>query len=524
MNDQKTLHQLLNLSAQKYPNRTAVEETQGDAITYQELNQLSDRLRDRLIHMGVRPGDRVGIYLRKSIDAVASIFGILKAGAVYVPVDPGAPPARNAFIFSDCTVKAILIENQFVERLSLELAGENYLPKLIVLDGIGGGNCLMGALDQDRTEKPPLPASIETTPDNLAYILYTSGSTGKPKGVMLSHRNALSFIDWCSEAFEPGESDRFSSHAPFHFDLSILDIYVPIKHGATLVLIEEEIGKDPIRLASLISDKQISVWYSTPSILSFLAQYGKLDRYDFPHLRLVLFAGEVFPIKHLRMLKNILLKPRYFNLYGPTETNVCTYFEIPVTIPENQTIPFPIGKACSHYTIKVIDDLGHEVGMGQTGELIAAGPGVMHGYWNLPEKTANAFLMDSSGQRWYKTGDIVVQDDDGNYLYLSRRDRMVKKRGYRIELGEIEAGLYRHPAIKEAAVVAIQNEDGIKIRAFLSHHEDNRPSIIELKQFCSNNLPAYMVPDIFSFLEFLPKTSTDKIDYQKLKEFSSVDA
>src|SRR5215216_566500 len=520
MNNEKTLHQLLVVSAQQYPDRIAVEETDEAAITYHDLNQLSDRLRDRLIHLGVCPGDRVGIYLRKSIDAVASIFGILKAGAVYVPVDPGAPPARNAYIFSDCTVKAVIIENRFVERLSAELASQNNLPTLLVLDGTGCGNYLKSALERANTDNATLPASFELPPDNLAYILYTSGSTGKPKGVMLSHQNALSFIDWCSEVFEPSEIDRFSSHAPFHFDLSILDIYVSLKHGATLVLVEEEIGKDPIRLARLISDKRISIWYSTPSILSFLAQYGRLDKYEFPDLRLVLFAGEVFPIKHLRMLKNLLPQPRYFNLYGPTETNVCTYFEVPAMILMDQTKPFPIGEACTHYMnrIKVVDEQGQDVGIGQMGELIAAGPGVMQGYWNLPEKTANAFLVDSSGQRWYKTGDVVVQDEDGNYLYVSRRDRMVKKRGYRIELGEIEAGLYRHPAIKEAAVVALQDDDGVKIRAFVSHHQDRRPSIIELKQFCAQNLPAYMMPDFFYFLDILPKTSTDKIDYQKLKE------
>jgi amino acid adenylation domain-containing protein len=524
MNDQKALSQLLVVTAQSFPERLAVEETQGGSITYRDLDQLSDRLRDRLINLGVRPGDRVGIYLRKSVDAVASIFGILKAGAAYVPVDPGAPPVRNAFIFSDCTVKAILVENQFVESLSTELASLKHVPALIVLDGTGGGNCLRSALDRSETNQPLQPVSIDISPDHLAYILYTSGSTGKPKGVMLSHLNALSFIDWCSDVFKPDENDRFSSHAPFHFDLSILDIYVPLKHGATLVLVEEEIGKDPIRLASLIAEKRISVWYSTPSILSFLAQYGKLDQYEFPDLRLVLFAGEVFPIKHLRMLKNILAKPRYFNLYGPTETNVCTFFEIPPVIPADHTVPFPIGKACSHYEIKLVDEQGLEVGMGQMGELIAAGPGVMNGYWNLPERTANAFLVDASGRRWYKTGDIVIQDEDGNYLYLSRRDRMVKKRGYRIELGEIEAGLYRHPVIKEAAVIALQNEDGVIIKAFVSHHSNSRPSIIELKQFCKQNLPAYMVPDVFSFVDALPKTSTDKIDYQKLKEFSFVDA
>ena len=518
MNNQKTLHQLLVLSAQKYPDRIAVEETDHGAITYHDLNQLSDRLRDRLIHLGVRPGDRVGIYLRKSVDAVASIFGILKAGAVYVPVDPGAPPARNAYILSDCTVKAILIENRFVEKLSAEFASQNELPTLLVLDGAGSGNYLKSVLERANTDNLTHPASFDLPTDNLAYILYTSGSTGKPKGVMLSHQNALSFIDWCSEAFEPSEIDRFSSHAPFHFDLSILDIYVSIKHGATLVLVEEEIGKDPIRLAPLISDKRISIWYSTPSILSFLAQYGRLDQYGFPDLRLVLFAGEVFPTKHLRMLKNLLPKPRYFNLYGPTETNVCTYFEIPATIPVDHTKPFPIGEACAHYRIKIVDELGQDVGNGQMGELIAAGPGVMQGYWNLPEKTANAFLVDSSGQRWYKTGDVVVQDEDGNYLYVSRRDRMVKKRGYRVELGEIEAGLYNHPDVKEAAVIAMSNEEnGVQIKAYLSFRSRQNPSRIELKRFCAETLPTYMIPDFFSFLDSLPKTSTDKIDYQKLK-------
>ena len=512
------LHQLLVLSAQKYPDRIAIEETEGGAITYQDLDQLSDRLGERLTNLGIRPGDRVGMYMRKSIDAVVSIFGILKAGAAYVPVDPGAPPARNAYILSDCTVKAILIEYQFVERLSAEFSGQNELPRLFILDGTGSGNYLKRALEQVKTDDLTHSVSFETSPDNLAYILYTSGSTGKPKGVMLSHQNALSFINWCSEVFEPSEIDRFSSHAPFHFDLSILDIYVSIKHGATLVLIGEEIGRDPIRLAPLISDKKISIWYSTPSILSFLAQYGRLDRYKFPDLRLVLFAGEVFPVKHLRTLKNQLNRPRYFNLYGPTETNVCTYFEIPATIPVDNTKPFPIGKACAHYRIKLVDERGQEVGIGQMGELIAAGPGVMQGYWNLPEKSRNAFLVDSSRQRWYKTGDIVIQNEDGNYLYVSRRDRMVKKRGYRVELGEIEAGLYSHPDIKEAAVIANSDEEnGVQIKAYLSFRGGQIPSRIELKQFCAENMPTYMIPDFFSFLDSLPKTSTDKIDYQKLK-------
>jgi acyl-coenzyme A synthetase/AMP-(fatty) acid ligase len=152
------------------------------------------------------------------------------------------------------------------------------------------------------------------------------------------------------------------------------------------------------------------------------------------------------------------------------------------------------------------------------GELIAAGPGVMQGYWNLPERSNNAFLVDSTGEAWYKTGDIVTQDENGDYLYLSRRDRMVKKRGYRVELGEIEAGLYKHPDVKEAAVIAISNEEsGVQIKAFLSFRNGETPSRIALKRFCAEVMPTYMIPDFFFFLNSLPETSTNKVDYQALQ-------
>jgi amino acid adenylation domain-containing protein len=520
----KALFEFLEHSAGIDPDQTAVIEPDQGSITYGELNALANQLRDRLCHLGVCRGDRVGIYLHKSIDSLAAILGILKTGAAYVPVDPGAPASRNAYILADCQVKAVVIESCFVNGLASEWGTGGDVSRFLILDRTGGGKYIKGMLDQAQLSMPISAGdSVNTSLDDLAYILYTSGSTGKPKGVMLTHRAAISFVDWCSEAFGPDPNDRFSSHAPFHFDLSILDIYLPIKHGASLVLISEEIGKDPVRLASLISESNISIWYSAPSILSFLAQYGRLEQYDYSSLRIVLFAGEVFPVKHLRALKKLIPNPRYFNLYGPTETNVCTFYEIPQIIPEDRMNPFPIGKACSNYRIRILDELGSEVPPGNEGELCASGAGMMIGYWDLPEKTAHAFLVDSSSNKWYKTGDIVFEGPDGNYIYVARRDRMVKKRGYRIELGEIEAGLYRHPAIKEAAVVALQNDDGVKIRAFVSHHKDSRPSIIELKQFCAQNLPAYMVPDLFSFLDFLPKTSTDKIDYQKLKEFSSTD-
>jgi acyl-coenzyme A synthetase/AMP-(fatty) acid ligase len=169
----------------------------------------------------------------------------------------------------------------------------------------------------------------------------------------------------------------------------------------------------------------------------------------------------------------------------------------------------------------VVGPEGREVRQGEEGELCVTGRGVMQGYWALPEQTANAFLTDETSTRWYKTGDIVIETQDGNYTYLGRRDRMVKRRGYRVELGEIEVALYRHPGIKEAAVVAKPNEElGVKITAFLSSRDAKRPSLIEIKRFCSEHLPLYMIPDVFSWHEALPKTSTDKTDYQRLKELA----
>jgi amino acid adenylation domain-containing protein len=521
------LHDLLGHAAQRYPDAVAVEESNRDGggasgITYRELERLSDRVRDRLRLQGVRPADRVGLYLRKSTDAVASTFGILKAGAAYVPVDPTAPASRNAYILDNCSVASVVVERRFEERLRAEMQALGRVPSLLVVDDVGAGRGLGSALDrEDRGAPAPAGPSSRPSSGDLAYILYTSGSTGKPKGVMLSHENALSFIDWCSETFVLSASDRCSSHAPFHFDLSILDIYLTLKHGATLVLVSEDLGKDPQRLAPYIADRRLSVWYSAPSILGLLAQYGNLGRLDLSALRLVLFAGEVFPVKHLRLLQAQIPNPRYFNLYGPTETNVCTFYEIPGRVPDERTEPYPIGGPCSHLRTRVVDPDGQSLPPGQEGELCVAGPGVMQGYWSFPEQTERAFLRDADGGRWYRTGDIVSEGPDGNYVFLGRRDRMVKRRGYRVELGEIESALYRHALVLEAAVVALPDaESGVRIKAFLTCRDGKRPTVIDLKAFCAQNLPAYMVPDLFAFADALPKTSTDKIDYQRLKELT----
>ncbi|HEX2724135.1 MAG TPA: amino acid adenylation domain-containing protein [Gemmatimonadaceae bacterium] len=505
---------LLETSAAKSPERVAVEDAESDtSISYADLVTSARALTEVMVRRGLRPGDRVGICAPKSISSVIALFAALGGRAAYVPVDAGAPPPRNAGIFADCSIAMAVVASDLVEGLMAAWDG----PPLAVLEDLDRGLKLIGP---ERSAETAVDSSSATI-DEVAYILYTSGSTGKPKGVVHTHRSALSFIDWCSAIFSPTTADRFSSHAPFHFDLSILDIYVPLKHGATLVLIGEDLGKQPLRLAPAIADRRISVWYSTPSILRLLTEYGKLEKLEFPALRLVLFAGEVFPVKHLRALKKHWNGPRYFNLYGPTETNVCTYYEIPQKFPDDRTEPFPIGFVCSDDRAMVVDEDDAEVSPSEQGELVITGGSVMREYWNLPERSAKAFLVDSTGVRWYRTGDVVTESPNDGYIFVGRRDRMVKRRGYRVELGEIEAALYRHPRVTEAAVTSVStDEKGVIVNAFITMADGSRPSLVEMKRFCTEQLPAYMIPDRFIFPESLPKTSTDKIDYQKLRELA----
>ena len=369
----------------------------------------------------------------------------------------------------------------------------------------------------------PSPLPPPRDGDDLAYILFTSGSTGQPKGVMLSHANAFTFLNWCSGALGPWhEADRFASHAPFHFDLSIFDLFAACGAAATVVLVGETLGKDPAALGDWISAKRITVWYSAPTILSLLAQHGRIDRPLGAPPRLVLFAGEVFPIAALRRLRSLWPDAKMWNLYGPTETNVCTAFPIPATIPANRTEPFPIGSVCPPLCARVVDEQGRDVPAGSLGELIIGGPGVMRGYFGQPALTAAAFL-DAGATRWYRTGDLVRDDGAGCFQFHGRRDRMVKKRGYRIELGEIESALYRHHGVDRAGVVAQADQVGISIAAFVALKPDQKKSIIAMKRHCMGYLPPYMIPDTFTFLDDLPRTSTDKVDYQRLRSLAALE-
>ena len=516
------LHQLLTASAKRRPDAEAVR-LLDDALTYGQLDRLSNQIAHSLIATGVMRGDRVGIYLHKSPSAIAAIFGIMKTGACYVPVDANAPGLRLEEIGRQCSFRALITSQGLYRKLGDSFHRECPMSAIFFVDQAPEAKLPLPTFTfaADIPQHPREDPAVPVIDNDLAYILFTSGSTGVPKGVMLSHLNALTFVNWGCETFDITADDRLSNHAPFNFDLSVFDIFVAIKAGAAISLVPEGLAVFPLQLSSFMQDQRITVWYSVPMVLTLLQARGKLEARDLSALRWVLFAGEVFPTKHLRALMEKLPHPRYANLYGPTETNVCAYYEVEPLSPE-LTAPIPIGKACANTDLIPINAEGKRVvTIDEEGLLYARGSTVMQGYYGRPEASAACFIPNpfAAGreEKLYCTGDWVTLDEKGNYLFVGRKDHMIKTRGYRVELGEIEAVMVAHPAVDEAVALPIPDEAiGNAIHAVVTIANSQSLDATRLKQHCAEKLPAYMVPEKIEFRDSLPRTDNGKIDRRRL--------
>jgi len=521
--DIKLLHALLTNSAKRRPEGTAVR-SKGKKISYHELDAASNKLAYSLIKKSTAAGDRVGIYMDKSIDAVIAIFAVLKAGACYVPLDPTAPPERQRIIINDCSIRHLVASSKKLPLIEEILKKRNALEHIFITDA-KGAECsfrakkIKAVFGDDIAKAPTAAPRMRIEETDLAYILYTSGSTGKPKGVMVSHRASRAFVDWAHKEFCIKGRDIVSAHAPFCFDLSVFDIFVTVSAAATICIVPQGVSGFPRSLAEFIKREGITVWYSVPSALVQLILHGGLKSKEFPKLKKILFAGEVFPVKHLRELMRLMSGAKYYNLYGPTETNVCAFYHVNA-IPKDEAIP--IGKACAGARLFVADADGNPVKRGETGELYAQGPSLMDAYWNDPAKTEEAFCTGSFSKeksgRIYKTGDRVRRGADKNLWFRGRCDEMIKSRGYRVELGEIESILNSHKGLIEAAAVAVPHaETGSIIKTFICRKEGSGLSEEKIRSFCAKRLPGYMVPDEIIFKESFPKTSTAKVDKKRLK-------
>ena len=512
---QETVFQLWQLAAHRArvaPDDVAIVGP-DETLTYGELEALSNRLGHYLAARGVGPGRRVGILLTKGALGPAVMHGVMKAGAAYVPIDPRAPMSRAAFIVGDCALDLVVTQRRFWTKLVTEEAMAGIPVLLTDADtadepGVDGWATVT---DAGEDWEPPRTGT-ENAP---AYILYTSGSTGRPKGVVISHRNALAFVDWAGDAFRIGPSDRASNHAPHHFDLSVLDLYATFKGGGQVHVVPDRLAPFPTALAEWIERSGITVWYSVPSALIRLLKQGGLDRFDYTHLRTVLFAGEEFPVKYLKDVMAAFPQASFHNLYGPTETNVITWQPVPRPLPDWDAVP--LGKACANTDVFPVKEDGELAGPGEEGELWSVGPTTTLGYWNRPEETDRALVPDPRvrGHRSvaYRTGDLVRVEEDGVLRFIGRRDHMVKVRGYRVELGEVERALLRNSSVTDAIVVTEPDTDfGNRLAAFVVMAAGETVSEEDLKTHCLGILPRYAVPVGWTFLEDLPRTSTGKAD------------
>ena len=471
--------------------------------TYAELREDVRRVAAWLARRGCGTGDRIAVCLPKSRFAVALILGILAAGAVYVPLNHRLTLPALRRILEDLRPRTIVCAREAAGALLAENCGA-------MVASIGGTDPALG-LELLGTS-PAASAAMPAQPEDLATVLYTSGSTGEPKGIMLSHGNLESFVAWAADTFAVTSADRAASHAPLHFDLSIFDIFCTLSRHGSVHLIDETMAFFPGSIRALLDEARISVWYSVPTALVQLQERQALD--GVRSLRLVLFAGEVFPTPVLRRLMSSLTAPEYVNLYGPTETNVCTYYRLPGP-PASDLDRLPIGRACEHLKVDIRDEAGARVKDGETGEICVTGPAVMQGYWQRPEQTQSSRLPGEPHS--YRTGDYGRVREDGMMMFAGRRDQQVKIRGHRIELLALEATLHAHPDVRDAVVLTTpEGPARAALVAFVVPHHA-APDVAAIREFIGKRLPPYYQPDRIDWLEEMPLTPTGKSDRTALR-------
>jgi amino acid adenylation domain-containing protein len=498
------LHQLFELQVERTPKAVAVR--YGDQqLTFGELNWHADQLAHYLRSLGVGPDICVGICLERSLEMVIGLIGILKAGGTYLPLDPAFPIDRLEYMISDAkapillTKSDLLVAQHLIERLPDQDSCIIYLDKdwAAVKAHAGGisGNSLQ----------------TRVTPDNLAYIIYTSGSTGKPKGVQLLHKAAVNFLT--SMEREPGltSDDILFSITTLSFDISVLEIFLPLITGASVVLVDREIAFDAVRLAQLLRESKATVMQATPATWYMLKESGWTGDGSLK----VLCGGEALSQDLADWLVDRV--GSLWNMYGPTETTV--WSTIGQIKPGTKRIT--VGRPIANTQIYILDNNLHPVPIGVPGELFIGGDGVARGYLNQPELTAARFIpnpfINDPKVRIYRTGDKARYLADGQIEILGRADSQVKVRGFRIELGEIESNLNQHPDVQQAVVIVREDSPGNKhLVAYLVPKNEHPIQGKDLRQHLRTSLPEYMIPSFFVTLDKFPMTPNQKVNRKAL--------
>nr|AHJ59492.1 nonribosomal peptide synthase subunit [Bacillus pumilus] len=472
----QTIHELIKAKAFEAPNQKAATFC-GTSWTYEELNSRANTVASRLISNSIKRGDRVGILTRPCLDMTAAVLGVLKAGAAFVPIDADYPDQRIVYMLEDCGAEILLMQKGLTAPASFT------------------GHVL---LIEDAIEGEAQEMQVHVKPTDLAYMIYTSGTTGQPKGVMVEHQSLVNLAFWHNDAFQVTNADRTAKYAGFGFDASIWEMFPTWIAGAELHIIDEAIRLDMIKLNTYFNDENITIAFLPTQLCE---QFMSMDNHS---LRYLLTGGD--------KLKQVKPVPyQLVNNYGPTENTVVATSGI--INPDQGTLP--IGKAIANTRFYIIGSLYDLSPPGVPGELVIAGKGLARGYWNLPEETEKRFVPDPfyPGERMYLTGDLVKWTEDGELIYLGRKDHQVNIRGFRIELSEIEAQLLGLAEVKEAVVTTIKDaSEQDTLAAYVI--TDNETE--DLKESLKRILPDYMVPSWIIKLDHLPMTANGKVDLKAL--------
>jgi D-alanine--poly(phosphoribitol) ligase subunit 1 len=493
--------------------RPALRPPDAEAVTYAELDNLSDRMAGLLYAEGRRPGDVVGIFHDKSALGFAAMLACLKNGLIYTNLDPGSPWERLRKITENCDPAVVI--NTFVEAPHAGPLTAQGTPMLHVRDS--------ATAEKIRCAAPVDPAgTAAVTGADPAYIMFTSGSTGMPKGAVMSHGNVLNFISWAQDRFQLEAGDVFSNANPIYFDNSVFDFYASLFSGASMVPISADAARDSRRLVEIVNRQKCTIWFSVPSLLVYLLTTRALAQSDFPSVRKIIFGGEGFPKAKLKRLFDLFGdRADLENVYGPTEcTCICSAHTIdPSDFADMQSVA-TLGFLASNFDYEILSDDGPD----GPGELFLRGPNVGLGYYNDPDRTAKAFTQNPRHQRFadigYRTGDLVRRDTLGRLHFVGRADFQVKHMGYRIELEEIEAALAIIPEVKECAVIYRKLAEGLGEIVGFATLTTPMPAE-EIIRKVAEIVPPYMVPKRVRVLEDLPKNANGKIDRIVLQSIAS---
>jgi amino acid adenylation domain-containing protein len=498
----RSLAEDLRMAEARYPDRAAVlDGTQ--TVTYARLGRAAQEVASALAMAGARTGDCIAWHGEKNAQAAAAVHGILRAGAGYVPLDPDAPSARAAAIATGCRPRLLLADAERRRQWETVSPRLDWTPV----------PCPSGVADSlwlARFDGEPR----ESIPD-LSYVLHTSGSTGAPKGVVHTHSSASAFVDWSVTALALSPDDVIVNSAPLHFDPTVLHLFAAVRAGAAVALMPASETTFPSTYLEFCRRVGGTIWYAVTSTLTWLVRHAGRLGDGLGGMRIAIVGGETLPPSDVAALFRAAPDIRLLNVYGPTESNVCTVHEMREPPAPDATIP--IGRVLPGAEIVVVDDSLAAVSPGQTGQLLVRGSMLMRGYLDA-EQTARAMVQTPDGGSWYASGDLVRENAAGDLEFLGRRDTQIKTRGFRVELGEIERQVSGIGGVYECAAVASPDPAfGLLITLFVNAAAETPAAVIARR--LADSLPSYMLPRrIIELGDGLPRLSNGKVDRKTLEE------